>query len=362
MWRQEDFFKATIGPIMTADGAAVRGPGRRGRTRPRRATRPPGSRLPRSCTAPRSGRRITSSLGGNRIVLSAARKMDPVEVWRIIADGAGAVDEHRRRRPGAARSSRRSRRSARELDLSSCSSSAPAARSSPPRSRTGSPSCCRTPSSSTRSARRRPASRARAPAPTSTAGRASSFGDHTIVIDDDGNPDHARRRRGRPPRPPRPSPARLLQGREEDGRDLPHHQRRALGGARRHGRRRGRRHDHAARSRLGQHQLRRREDLPRGGRARAQEPPRRVRRRGGRRVPTSAGASGSPRSWHPVATPARPSRSSPITPESWSPATRCPRRCTSSTRWCARRRARPTTAGLARWPEARSRPRSQFSA
>ena len=52
-------------------------------------------------------------------------------------------------------------------------------------------------------------------------------------------------------------------------------------------------HD-AARPRLAVHQLGRREDLPRGGRGRAQGPPEGVRRARGRRAPTSAGASGSP--------------------------------------------------------------------
>ncbi len=61
-------------------------------------------------------------------------------------------------------------------------------------------------------------------------------------------------------------PRRLLQGREQVGRDVPRHQRGALVGARRLRERRGRRHDHAARPRLGRHQLRRREDLPRRGR------------------------------------------------------------------------------------------------
>ena len=50
----------------------------------------------------------------------------------------------------------------------------------------------------------------------------------------------------------------------------------------RHGR--GRRNAHAARARLGVHQHRRREGLPRGGRGGPQDPPRRARRRGGGRA------------------------------------------------------------------------------
>ena len=56
-------------------------------------------------------------------------------------------------------------------------------------------------------------------------------------------------------------------------------QRRALVGPRRLRERRGRRHDHAARPGLGRHQLRRREDLPRGGRRGGEAAPR------GRRLP-----------------------------------------------------------------------------
>ena len=55
----------------------------------------------------------------------------------------------------------------------------------------------------------------------------------------------------------------------------------------RHGR--GRRHDHAARPRLGVHQLGRREDLPRRGRGRAEVPSRRVRRDRRRRARRALG-------------------------------------------------------------------------
>ena len=66
---------------------------------------------------------------------------------------------------------------------------------------------------------------------------------------------------------------------------------------------RGGRHRHDAGPRLGVDQQRRREDLPRGGRGRAQGPPRRLRRAGGRRARPSlraargrrrAGAAGVP--------------------------------------------------------------------
>ena len=98
----------------------------------------------------------------------------------------------------------------------------------------------------------------------------------------------------------RPHPARLLQGRGEDRGDV----RPTLDGERwvmpgDFATRRGRRHDHPARPRLGVHQHRRREGLPRRGRGGAQGAPRRVRRGRRRRRPTSGGASGSPPSSSP---------------------------------------------------------------
>ena len=94
----------------------------------------------------------------------------------------------------------------------------------------------------------------------------------------------ARLRRARRHREEGQHPGRLLQGREEDRRDLHDHQRRALRDPRRLRRGRGRRQRHAARPRLGVDQHRRREDLPRRGGGGAQGPPRRVRRAGGRRA------------------------------------------------------------------------------
>ena len=84
------------------------------------------------------------------------------------------------------------------------------------------------------------------------------------MLDDDLQP--APRRRRRQARPPRPHPARLLQGPGEDGGDVPRGRRRALVGPRRPCPHRGRRHDHAARPRLGVDQHRRREGVPRRGR------------------------------------------------------------------------------------------------
>ncbi len=87
-------------------------------------------------------------------------------------------------------------------------------------------------------------------------------------------------RRGGPPGPGRLRAHRLLQGRGEDEVDLRGARRPPVGDPGRHGGGRGRRHDHPARPGLREHQLRGREDLPGGGRERAQVAPRRLRRGG----------------------------------------------------------------------------------
>jgi acyl-CoA synthetase (AMP-forming)/AMP-acid ligase II len=73
--------------------------------------------------------------------------------------------------------------------------------------------------------------------------------------------------RDRLAREARPRAARLLQGRREDREDVPRDRRHALRGARRPRADPRRRHADRSRTRLGLHQLRRREDLSRGGRA-----------------------------------------------------------------------------------------------
>ena len=140
---------------------------------------------------------------------------------------------------------------------------------------------------------RRRRQRQRVPGADDTGGRRGSPSTSApIVLDDDLRPVEPGSRRDRPARPPGPHPARLLQGRGEDGGHLRRGRRRALGAARRHGHRRRRRHDRAARPRLGCDQHRRREGVPRGGRGRAQGPPggpRRARRRRARRAVGRAG-------------------------------------------------------------------------
>ncbi len=82
--------------------------------------------------------------------------------------------------------------------------------------------------------------------------------------------------------------------------------RRALVAAGRHGDDRRRRHDPPARPRLAVHQHRRREGVPRGGRGRAEAPPRGRATRSCSARPTSASASGSSRSSRPTAGAPRP--------------------------------------------------------
>ena len=95
---------------------------------------------------------------------------------------------------------------------------------------------------------------------------------------------------------------------------------------------RGRRHDHAARARLGVDQLGRREDLPRGGGGRGASPPRGVRLRRGRRARRAVGRAGrgGDRSRGEGTSPTLESIQEQCR-ASTSPATRCRARSTSST-------------------------------
>ena len=103
---------------------------------------------------------------------------------------------------------------------------------------------------------------------------------------------------------------------------------------------------HPARPGLDRHQLRRREDLPRGGRVGRALPPRRHGRHRVRRARRALGPDGGRH--RPAAGRARGAVArvaSRSTAASRSPATRCPAGSTSSTRSSARRRASPTTPG-----------------
>ena len=127
----------------------------------------------------------------------------------------------------------------------------------------------------------------------------------TTVVGDDHRP--VAPGRDRVARPPGPRARRLLQGRSEDRGDLRRGRRPALGDPRRPGGARARRHDHRARPRVAEHQLGRREDLPRRGRVGAEEPPGRCSTRSWSASPTNGGASGSRPSCS--SGPARPRRS-----------------------------------------------------
>ena len=139
----------------------------------------------------------------------------------------------------------------------------------------------------------------------------------------------------------------------EDRGDVPGRRRRALGGARRPRGRRGRRLDHAARSRFGLDQHRRREGLPRRGRVGAEGPRRRLRRGRRRRSRRPLGRAGRRRSCSraPGATPGA-RRVAAAQPRRTSRATRSRARSCSSTRSNGRRRASPTTGGPGRSPTA----------
>ena len=148
--------------------------------------------------------------------------------------------------------------------------------------------------------------------------------------------------------PDRQRAARVSRRPGQDGAHLPGDRRRPLLHPRRPGPPPGRRPDRAAGPGLGDRQLRRREDLRRGGRAGHRRAPRRGRRRRHRPaqerwgqevvavVQLAEGATTDGR------------RRSSSTPRPTSPATSCPRRWCSWSRSSARPRARPTTAGRPR--------------
>ena len=88
MWRHEDFFKATVGPMLTVLADPIERPEE---VAGRAPTNNPmiGFPLAPLMHGAAQWSSIQSALGGNVMVLSAARRMDPVEVWGIVA-GEGA--------------------------------------------------------------------------------------------------------------------------------------------------------------------------------------------------------------------------------------------------------------------------------
>jgi acyl-CoA synthetase (AMP-forming)/AMP-acid ligase II len=85
MWRHEDFFKATLGPIMGALTGPIERPEE---VAERAAASSPGVGFPVAPLMHGAAQwtSITNCLGGTTMVLSASRRMDPIEVWRIAAD------------------------------------------------------------------------------------------------------------------------------------------------------------------------------------------------------------------------------------------------------------------------------------
>ncbi len=134
--------------------------------------------------------------------------------------------------------------------------------------------------------------RARLPGADVEPGTKFTVGEHTAVLDDDLRPVAAGFGRGRSPGAPGPRAARLLQRPAEVGRVDGGGRRCALGVDRRRGDGRRRRHGGAARPRLGEHQHRRREGVPGGGRGGGQGPPRGLRRGRGRDARRALGRAG----------------------------------------------------------------------
>jgi len=85
MWRQEDFFKSTVGPMLTVLEPPIDRPEELAERAPDRA---PMVGLPLAPLMHGAAQwsSIQYGLGGHRMVLSAARHMDPVAVWKIVAD------------------------------------------------------------------------------------------------------------------------------------------------------------------------------------------------------------------------------------------------------------------------------------
>ena len=84
MWRQEDFFKATIGPIMTTTTPPLVN---ESDVPERAAAAQPAPSLPVAPLMHGAAQwsSIVNPLGGDTLVLSAARSLDPAEVWGIVS-------------------------------------------------------------------------------------------------------------------------------------------------------------------------------------------------------------------------------------------------------------------------------------
>ncbi|MFV0316083.1 MAG: acyl-CoA synthetase [Microthrixaceae bacterium] len=90
MWTHEDFFLSTIGPIVTALGDPITHPGE---VAERTAESTPGVGFPVAPLMHGAAQwtATANSLQGTKMVLSTARKLDPAEVWKIAADDKAMV-------------------------------------------------------------------------------------------------------------------------------------------------------------------------------------------------------------------------------------------------------------------------------
>jgi acyl-CoA synthetase (AMP-forming)/AMP-acid ligase II len=85
MWRHEDFFRSTIGPMLTVLEAPIERPEELAE---RAVERTPmvGFPLAPLMHGAAQWSSVQNALGGHRMVLSTARRLDPAKVWRIVAD------------------------------------------------------------------------------------------------------------------------------------------------------------------------------------------------------------------------------------------------------------------------------------
>ncbi len=85
MWRHEDFFKATIGPIVTALGEPLVEPGE---VAQRAMDSVQGVGFPVAPLMHGAAQWVATgnALQGTKMVLSTSRRMDPMEVWQIASD------------------------------------------------------------------------------------------------------------------------------------------------------------------------------------------------------------------------------------------------------------------------------------
>jgi acyl-CoA synthetase (AMP-forming)/AMP-acid ligase II len=90
MWRQEDFFKATIGPLLTTVSPPLE---EASEVAERAAAAVPGAAFPVAPLMHGAAQwsSILAPLGGNTLVLSASRSLDPAVVWRIASDERALV-------------------------------------------------------------------------------------------------------------------------------------------------------------------------------------------------------------------------------------------------------------------------------